>query len=611
MKLFKISYLIALAFFSFTCLFAQNRVQSKPFQPILITEDFQTIFNRENGIDLKVELKQTPSICPGPTTFMVNYIGSFSSRNIYLNLKLKYLNCNGTSYLLRFSLPLGQTDNNYSKWFGSANSNISPSTVFPEKKILLSQGTSQEFELITNDYNSIELIEAKVEYFVVYDNKAFDALEAPISIEIFNDNGEVNCDQERAVLGTQVVLKPKGGKLPQNGYWEWHKGDCSTPSIHKGPELRIVINDTFNFTNKYSVVGVDAKGNRSTCVNGYVFSNISEVLLQLADNAYKNGLYLKAADIYNTLLTKYVKEIPVTEVTQRRNQAEELSAKDRIYLYRNTYNNSYNQIALEANNKLKEDVIREESGIMKGQINFTSDDKGNKQFVKVSDLNSNMNGLLNYLNKNANTYKSPSLFIHRTNKELLVVAKDSFVFEVNWSTQSKIFELKKNNSTLNNNTNTNLILTQNAKNPYGVYRLTEKIIDFNGVHSVKTYIKGVKSYSGSGQVFKSMLLPGWGSRQVTENKYTKHISKFFITGAALCIGSWVYSQKQYHDYMNAQNQSSMLKAYQRANLAHKVFYCTRITLGAIYIIDISYTLKNGFKNTKAMKKFTYYYDSAF
>ena len=81
--------------------------------------------------------------------------------------------------------------------------------------------------------------------------------------------------------------------MPQNGYWEWHKGDCSTPSIHKGPELRIVINDTFNFTNKYSVVGVDAKGNRSTCVNGYVFSNISEVLLQLADNAYKNGLYLK------------------------------------------------------------------------------------------------------------------------------------------------------------------------------------------------------------------------------------------------------------------------------------------------------------------------------
>ena len=67
----------------------------------------------------------------------------------------------------------------------------------------------------------------------------------------------------------------------------------------------------------------------------------------------------------------------------------------------------------------------------------------------------------------------------------------------------------------------------------------------------------------------------------------------------------------YHDYMNAQTQSSMLKAYQRANLAHKVFYCTRITLGALYIIDISYTLKNGFKNTKAMKKFTYYYDSAF
>jgi hypothetical protein len=499
---------------------------------------------------------------------------------------------------------LGQTNNNYTKWLGSSYSNFSSTDIQVENKKNLSNGTSHLFELITNDNSSIELLEAKVESFEVYENKAFDALEAPSSIEIFNANGEVNCDQERAELGSKIVLKPKGGHLPINGHWEWYRGDCFGSAIHIGPELNVLLNDTLNFRDKYSIVGVDAKGNKTNCINGYIFSNIAEILIKYANNEFKYARYLKAANIYNTLLAQYSKDIPVAEITQKRDYAEEQSVKDRTYLYRNLNSNSYNEILLAAKNKLKADFVNvKDNGSIQGQINFMSDEKGNKQFINASASQSNMDNLLSYMNQNIDSYKSPSVYINKTKKEIMVKANDSFVFDLKWSTQSNIIEVKKRAKNLNNNHAAALILANNERNPYGVYRLTEKIIDFNGEHSVITQIKGIKSYSGSGQVFKSMLLPGWGSRQVTKNKYTKHISKVFITGAALCVGSWLYANKQYQDYLNAQNQSSMLKSYQQANIAHKVFYCTGAMLGVIYTFDIGYALIKGFKNTKAIKRY--------
>jgi hypothetical protein len=79
----------------------------------------------------------------------------------------------------------------------------------------------------------------------------------------------------------------------------------------------------------------------------------------------------------------------------------------------------------------------------------------------------------------------------------------------------------------------------------------------------------------------------------------------FLSGTALCIGSYFYSQKQYQDYLNAQNQSDMSKAYLKANLANKVYFSTGLIIGAIYTFDIGYTLIKGFKNTKAIKNFSY------
>jgi hypothetical protein len=609
MKVVKICILLIISAFSLTNLWSQNKNNSsakaspiKTFEPLIIDDVFKTIFDHENGINLKVEIKQEPNICPNPTTFMVNYNGNFSSNNIYLNLKLKYINCNGVSNLLRFSLPLGQTDKNYSRWFGSAYSNFSSSDILVEKKLILSNGTSQLFELITNDNSSIELIEAKVENFVVYENKTFDALEAPSSIEIFNANGEVNCDQERAVLGSKIVLKPKGGHLPANGHWEWYIGDCLGSAIHIGPELNVLLNDTLNFRDKYSIVGVDAKGNRTNCINGYIFSNIAEILTKYANNEFKNARYLKAANIYNTLLAQYSKDISVAEITQKRDYAEEQSAKDRTYLYRNISNNSYNEILLAAKNKLKADfVIGRENGIIQGQINFLSDDKGAKQFSNASATQSNLDDLLRYLNENVDLYKSPSIYINKTKKEIMVKAKDSFVFDLKWSTRINFYDIRTDYKQINHKTVAQR--TDNLNDPLARYKVTVKEIDFNGEHSSTTYIKGVKSYSGSRHVFKSMILPGWGSKQVAKNKYTKHVSKFFITGAALCVGSWLYANKQYQDYLNAQNQSSMLKAYQQANIANKVFLCTGAMVGVIYTIDIGYTIVRGLKNTKAVKRY--------
>jgi hypothetical protein len=584
-------------------LFAQNNVKVKPFESKLITEDYITVFDRSNGIDLKVEIKYSPNLCPTKTTFFVNYNGYFSTQNKYLIIKLKYINCDDNlPYILTFSVPLGKVDLDYSKWLGSKFKNYQANQEMANKAIILE---GNDFTMNTNPANAVELIDLKVENYESSDTKKFDALEAPISIQVLNSNGELNCDQERANLGTQIVLKPIGGYLPLNGRWEWFKGDCSSSPIHSGSELKVLINDTFDFNSKYSLVGVDSKGNRSKCVNAYIFSNITEILLNYADNEFKNSRYSKASEMYNMLLVKYSKGIQVSEVTKKRNQAEELSTKDKIHLYRNTCNNSFNQISLDAKNRLKDDLGKGDRGKVKGQINFTCDSRGNKEFFIVSDLKSNMNDLLAYLNKNNNSYKSSVICLHSSKKEIMVTSKDSFLFDVNWETESKIIKLEKNNLNANSNPTITLILSQNIAQPYGVYKVTEKAIDYNGVKSVFTSIKGIKSYSGSGQVFKSMLLPGWGSRKVAENKYTKHISKFFVSSAALCIGSLLYSQKKYQDYLNAQDQSSMSKAYQKANLAHKVYYCTGFIIGAIYTIDIGYTLIKGFKNTKAIKNFTY------
>jgi hypothetical protein len=139
----------------------------------------------------------------------------------------------------------------------------------------------------------------------------------------------------------------------------------------------------------------------------------------------------------------------------------------------------------------------------------------------------------------------------------------------------------------------------NISYPNGTYTflVKTKILNQNSFNEVT--LKGKYCNSGPSNALLSMLMPGAGSKRVSDNyKIGKRISKSFIMLSLISAVAYRYSALKYNEYKNAMDQASMEKAYYQSNLANKIFISSATLAASIYISDIVYVFFKGVSNKK-------------
>jgi hypothetical protein len=99
----------------------------------------------------------------------------------------------------------------------------------------------------------------------------------------------------------------------------------------------------------------------------------------------------------------------------------------------------------------------------------------------------------------------------------------------------------------------------------------------------------------------SILMPGMGSLKASYGKKGWGRFATFIVSTGLAIGSKLYSDAQYKNYLNATSQSEIDDYYTKANISNKIALVSGGLSSAIHLYDIIWALSKGGKNKKESK----------
>ncbi len=141
------------------------------------------------------------------------------------------------------------------------------------------------------------------------------------------------------------------------------------------------------------------------------------------------------------------------------------------------------------------------------------------------------------------------------------------------------------------------IKLQNDK--YGFYGFAYKK-DINTNNSVLSLDKYYTNPAPVCILF-SMIMPGTGSIKATYGKKGWVLLVGFLGSAGLAISTKLYSDKQYNNYLAANDKNTINSSYNNANLYHKIALVSGSIACGIYIYDVMWVYKkvnNNLKNTK-------------
>ena len=177
-------------------------------------------------------------------------------------------------------------------------------------------------------------------------------------------------------------------------------------------------------------------------------------------------------------------------------------------------------------------------------------------------------------------------------------------FDVKWSTTKNIFKSNSKGIFHNNYSNQNFNSVENFINKqpikYGKFILEIKNKEVNGksysnINLVKYKIVGPEA------ALYSILMPGMGTLKVTYGNYGWKRLTWFLFSSGLAIGSKLYSDVQYKNYLGATSQVDIDKYYNNANVSHKIALISGSISASIYLYDIIWVISKGAKNKKDSK----------
>lgn len=141
----------------------------------------------------------------------------------------------------------------------------------------------------------------------------------------------------------------------------------------------------------------------------------------------------------------------------------------------------------------------------------------------------------------------------------------------------------------------------------GRFEYEIKQLNFNDDVSYEVNATGFRNASGPGNVFYSIIMPGWGTRKVYPDRKKRATLRFvgFITFAGMAVASKLESDRYYDLYLDSQynaGQIRMENLYSKSDLYNKIFVSCAGMAATIYVIDVIDVFAGGLKN----KKFAWY-----
>ncbi len=269
--------------------------------------------------------------------------------------------------------------------------------------------------------------------------------------------------------------------------------------------------------------------------------------------------------------------------------------------YRLSEGNSIKSIYSDINYFLGESVSRYDNGNVNGEVQFFTKKNGLKKFVvKQNKADLVIKQLELYLNNRADLYNSAYFSYNSTEKPVIVDSRDSFPISLSWSKKSTVYDFPSKFD-FHNAEYDDIILNCSLRYKRGRYFFEEKMVVYNGVSRSFKHVE-YQEMGRNSDVYKSLILPGWGSRQFANNKYTRCVSKCFIISGGVSIFSHFLSDKWYNNYLNAQTQKEADHFYNAANFSNRVYVCSGLFALATYSFDLTYTYMLFRKNNSQKRR---------
>ena len=319
--------------------------------------------------------------------------------------------------------------------------------------------------------------------------------------------------------------------------------------------------------------------------------------------------------------------IPNPELINRINQIDKTNQNTIIeFLNKRELSDAlelYN-LLLDKNEKIKELFVASYTEKYKDSTIFLDQEKANyylkKYFLNKLDshtadnyrLQISTEGVLKITNKSLNVIHTSNL----DKSDIILIQKDEFMFPVkceysyNVISTNSLIKLKKHNGTLiydeyikdSEKSRIDKLLKDGL---IGRYTIKYQRKDFNSTLYVDTAsLIDYKGIGGPSNMFKSILVPGWGVRAVTGGEKSglpRTILTYGLLTSALVFQTM--SVLDYQNYLNATSQDEITKYYTSANSNNSTSYYLAAAGLAVWIYDIVWVAKKGFDNKSEQKAF--------
>jgi tetratricopeptide (TPR) repeat protein len=234
-----------------------------------------------------------------------------------------------------------------------------------------------------------------------------------------------------------------------------------------------------------------------------------------------------------------------------------------------------------------------------GKLNFTAeiifDLQGrNLSNQKISYISSK--GLRDYIPGNLLANIPPPRI-----QNSYISTRDELNFDLSWKTKG-ILAVVKNQETEIENEDYSTSIYNNRIRQYinglsyknGVYEfeLVEKKLNKANYQDLK--LSSFTTNTGSENCLYSLIMPGWGTRMVTDGKYGSRTTTLFLISTAISIGSKIFSGHMYRKYQNDPTHNETY--YSKADFSNKLFLVSGGISATIYVSDIIHVFERGIRN---------------
>ncbi len=182
-----------------------------------------------------------------------------------------------------------------------------------------------------------------------------------------------------------------------------------------------------------------------------------------------------------------------------------------------------------------------------------------------------------------------------------ISTRDELRFDLAWKTkkivsvvknQKAVIENEDYSTTIYNNRIRQYINGLSYKNGLYKFEVVEKKLNRANFQDLK--LSSFSSNTGPENCLYSFIMPGWGTRRVTDGKYGSRTTTLFLISTAISIGSKIFSGEMYRKYQKDPAHND--KFYSKADVANKLFLVTGGISAAIYVSDIIHAFERGIRN---------------